>query len=384
MCDFGLGPRSHVWYQGYQAFLRRSIVHFLNEEGSERRTASFVPSCVPGYQIPVMCISHRVCCALKDLSPSPPCRMTVIHRRESRSPGLPLTVSCSFPRNPRPDDGKAQLLVLSSSRLPDGPARVPFSRWVALRPRTERKNGEPSPPWNGPSVISSRECRHQFGATKVLSGRDKPWLSPDRTHPPQVCVSEDQIREDASCGKRRRSGWFVFCPHEVFGRTRFFGCVSGTRGGDRTTDLQSVGSKNAKSEVTQCQSREQVGWSAGRDNTRGEKSGPGRRDEKEKAEIVGENGGGGEAANKRAEELADKARTAESMWQTFVPEKNWGLTSPVFWILLVLVIVLHQINEKRDRDRDRSVTAADEAEARLREEVEMKRARRTKEDQLKV
>nr|CEL78524.1 TPA: hypothetical protein BN1205_002755 [Toxoplasma gondii VEG] len=82
---------------------------------------------------------------------------------------------------------------------------------------------------------------------------------------------------------------------------------------------------------------------------------------------------------KKAEELAENARMAESLWQTFVPERSWGLTSPVFWVLLVAVIALHEINEKRDRERANSRTAADETEANLREEVEKARARRRRE-----
>nr|CEL70837.1 TPA: hypothetical protein BN1204_065125 [Neospora caninum Liverpool] len=77
-----------------------------------------------------------------------------------------------------------------------------------------------------------------------------------------------------------------------------------------------------------------------------------------------------------AEELAEKARVAETLWQTCVPERSWGLTSPVFWVLLVAVVVLHEINDKRDRERANSRTVADETEAELREQVAKTRAKR--------
>eukprot|EP01068_Selenidium_serpulae_P007238 Selendium_serpulae@DN4654_c0_g1_i2.p1 len=78
---------------------------------------------------------------------------------------------------------------------------------------------------------------------------------------------------------------------------------------------------------------------------------------------------------KRGLEAAERHKRAHEMWQTWVPERQWGLTSPAFWVLLVLVAILHYHNVKNDRIQELDTTI-DANELARREEVKRKRQKR--------
>lgn len=72
---------------------------------------------------------------------------------------------------------------------------------------------------------------------------------------------------------------------------------------------------------------------------------------------------------------AERAKQAESMWHTFVPERSWGIRSPAFWILLVLVLMLHQYNEATARRMGLNKEFTDEERAK-RKRADEKRMKR--------
>eukprot|EP00923_Selenidium_pygospionis_P006540 GHVN01011246.1.p1 GENE.GHVN01011246.1~~GHVN01011246.1.p1 ORF type:complete len:249 (-),score=56.77 GHVN01011246.1:497-1243(-) len=74
-------------------------------------------------------------------------------------------------------------------------------------------------------------------------------------------------------------------------------------------------------------------------------------------------------------EAAERHKRAHELWQTFVPEKSWGLTSPAFWLMLCLVVTLHLYNNKRDKKRE-TEALNEKSEVERRNEVERKRQKR--------
>jgi len=66
---------------------------------------------------------------------------------------------------------------------------------------------------------------------------------------------------------------------------------------------------------------------------------------------------------------------SEKLWDTFVPDRKLSFTSPGFWVLLGLVVVLHTYNEYRDRTKAESDEDM-QAEARRREAADAKRRER--------
>eukprot|EP00918_Siedleckia_nematoides_P090099 GHVU01198017.1.p2 GENE.GHVU01198017.1~~GHVU01198017.1.p2 ORF type:complete len:180 (+),score=39.80 GHVU01198017.1:353-892(+) len=83
-----------------------------------------------------------------------------------------------------------------------------------------------------------------------------------------------------------------------------------------------------------------------------------------------------EEKRKRALAAAAAAKESERLWDTFVPDRNWGLTSPMFWVLLVLVVTLHMYNRRKDREREAVESEASIRDRALREEAEAKRKER--------
>lgn len=80
---------------------------------------------------------------------------------------------------------------------------------------------------------------------------------------------------------------------------------------------------------------------------------------------------------RRAIDAGERAKAAEELWDTFVPDRKMGLQSPMFWVLLVLCVVLHFINEARDKSS--GITAGDVEEERLRKDAMEKRLKRLEE-----
>lgn len=282
---------------------------------------------------------------------------------------------------PKPSCLNASVRSLCYSRFPAG------HPWGALSIPSEsgswRRNVRHVMSQKAPGVFDRLARRQLVGS--VLSGCGGPGYSGGRASVRGMCVSSDRVGEKKVCAGGPNLDWCCSCPAEGVAQTRRFLCRSSIASGDRAVtphgEGHSVEGKGTKLEGTLCKPSYQVSApTAGQDKTRARGRGTNGQRGKEEVTYPEGNDGRGEAARKQAEELADRARTAESMWQTWVPERNWGLNSPVFWLLLVVVIALHEINERRDRDRANSVTAADETEAYLREEVEIKRqARRTEE-----
>eukprot|EP00389_Voromonas_pontica_P000775 GDKH01001156.1.p1 GENE.GDKH01001156.1~~GDKH01001156.1.p1 ORF type:complete len:155 (+),score=12.78 GDKH01001156.1:123-587(+) len=76
--------------------------------------------------------------------------------------------------------------------------------------------------------------------------------------------------------------------------------------------------------------------------------------------------------------LSEKARQSQRIWDMAVPEKNWTLTSPITWVLLVVIIVLHFYNEHQDSLRKLD-TSAEDRERELRKKAEEAREQRRQE-----
>ncbi|KAF4720145.1 hypothetical protein FOZ63_031582 [Perkinsus olseni] len=58
------------------------------------------------------------------------------------------------------------------------------------------------------------------------------------------------------------------------------------------------------------------------------------------------------ARQEAAQKLAEQAAASEKLWNLLVPERNMGITSPAFLILLVLTILLHLYNNHMDEEMD--------------------------------
>lgn len=93
------------------------------------------------------------------------------------------------------------------------------------------------------------------------------------------------------------------------------------------------------------------------------------------ASVVGKGKGGVEAEAASSAErdrrlaLAEEARRAQRLWETLVPERNWGLNSPAFWAMLVLLVTLHLYNNNREEK-----LARENSDRTLEEQVMLRRA----------
>lgn len=84
-----------------------------------------------------------------------------------------------------------------------------------------------------------------------------------------------------------------------------------------------------------------------------------------------------EAERLRRLRLAEDARRSEQVWNILVPERNWSLGSPAFWILLLLLVSLHMYNNRREESQARENALRSEEElAMLRRAVEAREKRR--------
>lgn len=72
----------------------------------------------------------------------------------------------------------------------------------------------------------------------------------------------------------------------------------------------------------------------------------------------------------------ERAKASEELWDTFVPDRKIGFTSPVFWVLLAACACLHVYNEGRDKSVTDASVVADKEDNRFREEAQEKQRRR--------
>jgi hypothetical protein len=59
--------------------------------------------------------------------------------------------------------------------------------------------------------------------------------------------------------------------------------------------------------------------------------------------------------NREAERLADQAKASQHMWDFLVPEKNMGVTHPMFLVLLALTLGLNYYNRQRDGEENEAL-----------------------------
>lgn len=56
-----------------------------------------------------------------------------------------------------------------------------------------------------------------------------------------------------------------------------------------------------------------------------------------------------------SQEVADKARQADRFWDTWIPERNIGITHPMFFVLGGLALGLHVYNNNEDEKLEREL-----------------------------
>ncbi|UVC49664.1 hypothetical protein MACK_003774 [Theileria orientalis] len=69
---------------------------------------------------------------------------------------------------------------------------------------------------------------------------------------------------------------------------------------------------------------------------------------------------------------ASKARMSQRLWDTLVPERNWSLLSPQFWVLLVATISLYTYNRVNNKHSDKTKALLDRERDRHNEIVNSK------------
>ncbi|BAM41001.1 conserved hypothetical protein [Theileria orientalis strain Shintoku] len=60
-----------------------------------------------------------------------------------------------------------------------------------------------------------------------------------------------------------------------------------------------------------------------------------------------------------AKDHASNARMSQRLWDTLVPERNWSLLSPQFWVLLVATISLYTYNRVNNKHLDKTKALLD-------------------------
>lgn len=67
---------------------------------------------------------------------------------------------------------------------------------------------------------------------------------------------------------------------------------------------------------------------------------------------------GGPNHRNTAEKLSEDAQRSQRLWDSLIPERNIGLTHPMFAVLFVLTVSLHLYNKNQDEKREEELKAA--------------------------
>ena len=74
--------------------------------------------------------------------------------------------------------------------------------------------------------------------------------------------------------------------------------------------------------------------------------------------LLAKNNSVGSATNPAAERLSEDAQRSQRVWDSLVPERNIGITHPMFAVLLVLTVSLHLYNNKQDELKEAELRKA--------------------------
>lgn len=67
---------------------------------------------------------------------------------------------------------------------------------------------------------------------------------------------------------------------------------------------------------------------------------------------------GGPNQRQTTEKLSEDAQRSQRLWDSLIPERNIGLTHPMFAVLFVLTASLHFYNKSQDEKREEELKAA--------------------------